>query len=137
MSDLLQHLDPTDADYWKMVSRTVPLADGYSLTFVDSHIEGPVAVLSLLSDIKEKVPSMSEQLKLDQWIASALERLYQIAAATYASSNMKKKEGRYQESDEELIGQAVARIWKYDPEYKGTRSWFPPTHHWRPYSSAR
>jgi len=74
---------------------------------------------------------MSEQLKLDQWIASAVERLYQTAAATHASSEAKKKDGKYKSSDEELIGQAVARIWKYDPDYKDTRSWFPPTHYLR------
>jgi hypothetical protein len=133
MSDLLEYLDPTDGDYWRLVSYTVRTADAYMWTFVDSRIEEPVAVLELLGDIRNQAPKMTEQLKLDQWIAAVLARLYETTADIYAARKGSYRGYLFGDNDAVLVGQAAVKIWQFDPEYKDSRSWFPPSHPWWPF----
>ena len=132
MSDLLEHLDPTDADYWKLVGSTVRHNPGYGFSFVDSRIEKPVAVLKFLGHIRDDVPDMVEQLKINQWIAATVARLYETAAAVHAGPQGDYPGSLYN-NNAVLVGQSVARIWQFDPDYKDTRSWFPPSHPWWPF----
>jgi hypothetical protein len=133
MADLLPNLDPSDEDYWKFVSYTVVHTGQYRYTFVDRRIEEPVAVLQLLDDVRNHSAGTAKELKADQWIAVALERLYLIASQIYEAQESHGTDYRYRYEDAQLLGQAALRIWRFDPEYGNSRSWFPPNHSYWPF----
>lgn len=132
IADILRHLSPDNAGNWRLLARSIGKQSPYRHTFVDNRIEEPAATLWLLEDLEVEVGAeTAKEWKIESWRAAAIEKLYETAAAIRASDS-KPTQGFDESPNEKAIGQAVVRIWAIDDNFKDTRSWFPPAHHFWP-----
>jgi tetratricopeptide (TPR) repeat protein len=123
---LLESLLPDDAEGWQLMSATVKLREPYKWTFTNYRIEAEAAILEFLDDVRGYA-ELGEQLKASQWIAVALEKMYEKTASIRAAHE-DQIPASIHDDDAKTVGQAVSRIWHFDSQYRDTRSWFPPSH---------
>jgi hypothetical protein len=135
IDDFLEDLRPDDKYHWKFVSRVIRSYGPYRLSLVRAPIEDEIAVLNVLDWLRAELSDeLVTDLKIMDWIATAIGHLYETAAAIWRQLPPDhprlaiSRDGRAV-----TVGQAVARIWQYDAAYRDTRAWFPADHPWRPF----
>ena len=136
IGDLLEDLRPDDAYHWKLVSRVIRSYGPYQLSLVRAPIENEVAVLEVLAWLRAEVTDqLPAQLKIADWTAEAIRRLYETAAAIWQELPPDRQQLLAVGGDGRAVtvGQAVARIWQHDDAYRDTRAWFAADHPWRPF----
>lgn len=85
IANFLEHLDPTEVEYWRLVSSVLKNHEPYKWTFVHSRIEAEAAVLELLGELRSGTSELQKRLKVALWIQAALANIYNKASDVRAA----------------------------------------------------